>query len=149
MGGGAKWKHVIQEPLKRNLARQKKGTHIIIKSSQGKRETANIIPAPPSAPPLTHGLTHSSLYFPLGWQRRWEDWSCVCLVPMSDKMAFGNFLISKWFVCLHKKGDAVIPTQVGGAVFDCMTLWGGLFTVVQRIRWNLSHDALNNFSKWI
>lgn len=46
-GYGAKWKHVIQEPLKRNLARQKKGTHIIIKSSQGKRETANIIPAPP------------------------------------------------------------------------------------------------------
>lgn len=29
-GYGAKWKHVIQEPLKRNLARQKKGTHIII-----------------------------------------------------------------------------------------------------------------------
>lgn len=46
-GGVAKWKHVIQELLNCNLARHKKGTHIIIKSSQGKRETTNIIPAPP------------------------------------------------------------------------------------------------------
>lgn len=70
-GYGAKWKHVTQDPLKRNPALQKKETHIIIKSSQGEAKTTNIIPAPPTTP-----NTHTLLpLFSFRWQRRWEDWS--------------------------------------------------------------------------
>lgn len=66
-GYGAKWKHVTQGPLKCNPAQQKKGTHIIIKSSRGEAKTANIIPAPP--PPTL------LLFFSFRWQRRRDDWS--------------------------------------------------------------------------
>lgn len=79
-GYGAKWKHVTQGPLKRNPAQQKKGTHIIIKSSQGEAKTANIIPAPPTHPPNTHTLTHSSPSFPVADSEDRMIGATVCLL---------------------------------------------------------------------
>lgn len=100
-GYGAKWKHVTQDPLTRNLAQQKKGTHIIIKSSQGEGKKANIIPAPPSPhPPHIRSHTPPLIFLQMTEKMgRLLLW-CVCSLPVNDKMMFENFLNMPRFVCL-------------------------------------------------
>lgn len=109
-GYGAKWKHVTQDPLKRNPAQQKKETHIIIKSSRGEAKTANIIPAPPTTTtttPNTHTHTHTNTlntllpFLSSKWQKMGRlELRCVWPLPENDKMMFGNFLIT---VCLFSR----------------------------------------------
>lgn len=70
MWGEVKWKHVTQDPLKRNPAQQKKGTYIVIKSSQGKSKNHKYYSCTPHHTQRTHILTHSSPHFP---SDDWED----------------------------------------------------------------------------
>lgn len=95
-GYGAKWKHVTQGPLKRNPAHQKKETHIIIKSSQGKVKTTNIIPTPPHIL-NTHVSAHSSRPFPAhdGEDRMIGPTVFAHCLRVTRR----RFLISQWFGC--------------------------------------------------
>lgn len=92
-GYGAKWKHVIQDPLKRNLAQQKKGTHIIIKSSRGRGKTTNIIPAPLITTSNAHAYTAFLIFLQMTEKMRRLELRCICSLPKNDKMILGNFLI--------------------------------------------------------
>lgn len=108
-GYGAKWKHVTQGPLKRNPAQQKRETHIIIKSSQGKEKNPNIIPAPPShthtrtPTPNTHTVTYPIFPLQITEKMRWLELRCVCSLPQNDKKMFRNFLIMERLVCFQEQ----------------------------------------------
>lgn len=105
-GHEAKGKHVTQDPLKRNLAQQKKELHIIIKSSwrsKNRKYYSYNHQKPPPRPIHTHTRTpaHSTTHFSFRWQRRRDDCgSSVFPQEMTKRCwAVSEFVRVCMFIC--------------------------------------------------